>query len=300
MAASTAIGNAGSGRSLLWLGLSLTALAAPGRGAAAPELGEARDVAFTARWDGTTQRYLVRLPPDFDPAAEHPVLVALHGHGSDRFQYCTETRDECRAARDAAARYGMIFVSPDYRAKTSWMGPAAEADLVQILDELRQSYRVGKVFLTGGSMGGSSVLTFAALHPELAAGVCSHNGTANHLEYKNFQDAIAASFGGGKREIPEEYKKRSAEYWPERLTMPVAITAGGRDTLVPPDSVVRLAGILEELGRPVLLIYRPEGGHSTDYADATAALDFVISRASGLAAAASPAAPGLPAAEAGQ
>jgi hypothetical protein len=25
----------------------------------------------------------------------------------------------------------MIFVSPDYRAKTSWMGPKAEADMVQ-------------------------------------------------------------------------------------------------------------------------------------------------------------------------
>jgi predicted esterase len=64
--------------------------------------------------------------------------------------------------------------------------------------------------------------------------------------------------------------------------MPVAITAGGMDSLVPPHSVVRLAGILQELGRPVLLLYRAEGGHSTDYADTTAALDFVICHALGL------------------
>jgi len=31
------------------------------------------------------------------------------------------------------------------------------------------------------------------------------NGTANLLEYANFSDAIAASFGGPKTAIPDEY-----------------------------------------------------------------------------------------------
>lgn|GEM_PF-1148827 len=268
-------------RSALVLGLSLSALAAA-QEAVVAGLGAPEEVSFTASHDGSIQRYLRCLPPGFDPAAEHPVLIALHGHGSDRQQYVVDARDECRAARDAAARYGLIFVSPDYRAKTSWMGPAAEADLVQIIADLRGSYRLGKVFLVGGSMGGSSALTFAALHPDLVDGVSSQNGTANHLEYANFQDAIQASFGGTKQQVPEEYKRRSAEYWPERLTMPVAITAGGMDALVPPHSAVRLAGILQELGRPVLLVYRAEGGHSSTYADTTAALDFVLCQGLGL------------------
>ena len=38
----------------------------------------------------------------------------------------------------------------------------------------------------------ASSLTFAALHPDLIDGVASLNGTANHLEYEQFQDAIAA------------------------------------------------------------------------------------------------------------
>jgi len=263
------------------LTLSLAALAAAAPDAS-PALGEPTDVSFVAAVDGTTQYYVLRLPPGFDPAQEHHVLIALHGHGSDRQQYATVDRDECRAARDAAARYGMLFVAPDYRAKTSWMGPAAEADVVQIIGDLRRAYRVGKVFLVGGSMGGSSALTFAALHPELIAGVSSQNGTANHLEYRNFQDAIQASFGGPKAQIPEEYKRRSAEYWPERLTMPVAMTVGGTDTSVPPDSVRRLANVLQQIDRTVLLIDRPQVGHSTDYADTTAALDFVICHALGL------------------
>lgn len=127
-------------------------------------------------------------------------------------------------------------------------------------------------------MGGSSSLTFAALHPELVDAVASMNGTANHLEYENFQDAIAESFGGKKSQIPKEYKKRSAEYWPERLTMPIGITVGNKDDVVPPESAIRLAGILKKLQPNVLLIARPDGGHSTTYADAKAILEFAITK----------------------
>lgn len=249
--------------------------------AAGSGFGEPRDIAFTAAVDGTVQHYVELLPVGFDPAQEHHVLVALHGHGSDRWQYVRDNRDETRGVRDVAARWNMIFLSPDYRARTSWMGPKAEADLLQILAEIGHRHKVGKIFLAGGSMGGSSALTFAALHPDLVAGVSSQNGTANHLEYENFQDAIRESFGGSKRDIPLEYKRRSAEYWPERLTMPIAFTTGGRDTSVPPHSVLRLAGILQKLGRKVLLIHREETGHTTNYADTTAALEFVLEAALG-------------------
>ena len=95
------------------------------------------------------------------------------------------------------------------------------------------------------------------------------------MEYVNFQEAIAESFGGAKTTIPSEYKKRSAEYWPEVLTMPIAFTTGGQDSIVPPGSTIRLAGILKQLNRKVLIIHRPAGGHSTDYADALAALEFM-------------------------
>jgi len=239
------------------------------------------DVAFVAACDGTTQHYAMLLPEGFDTAAPHHLLMALHGHGSDRWQFVKDPRDECRVARDVAARRGMIFVSPDYRAKTSWMGPKAEADVVQIIGELKRKFRIGEVIFCGGSMGASSALSFAALHPELVDGVVAMNGTANHLEYENFQEAIRASFGGTKVEIPEEYKRRSAEYWPERLTMPIAFTAGGRDASVPAASVLRLADVLKKLGRPVLVVYRESGGHSTNYDDGKQALEFVVERVLG-------------------
>ncbi len=254
---------------------------AAGLGAAPGQTNGARmtDVAFTAACDGTEQRYVVILPGDFKPGEPRDLLIALHGHGSDRWQFARDARPECKAARDVAAEHGMIYVSPDYRAKTSWMGPKAEADLVQMIGDLKRTYRPPRVFVCGASMGGMASLAFTALHPELVDGVASMNGVANMLEYGGFLDAIEASFGGNKTAVPEEYRKRSAEFWPEHFTMPVGITAGGKDELVPPQSVLRLAEVLKGRGRDVLLLYREATGHWTNYEDARAVIEYVIERA---------------------
>ncbi|NOS69197.1 MAG: prolyl oligopeptidase family serine peptidase [Verrucomicrobia bacterium] len=259
--------------------VSVLLLALANLAAAFGGTNETADVAFTAAVDGTEQRYVMVLPAGFKREQPYDVLIALHGHGSDRWQFVRDQRDECRAARDIAATHGMIFVSPDYRAKTSWMGPKAEADLVQIIGELKKTHRISRVFLCGGSMGGTASLTFAALHPELADGVAAMNGTANLVEYAGFADAIVESFGGSKSAIPDEYRKRSAEFWPERFNMPVGITAGGKDDVVPSQSVVRLANDLKARGHDVLLIHREDGGHSTTYADARDILEFVSRKA---------------------
>jgi pimeloyl-ACP methyl ester carboxylesterase len=234
---------------------------------------------FTAKCDGSKQFYVAMQPEGFKPDQACDLLIVLHGHGGDRWQFVKGDQEICRAIRDVAASRRMLVISPDYRAKTSWMGPKAEADLLQIIEELKAKYKIGKTFLSGGSMGGSSSMTFAAIHPELLDGVIAYNGTANHLEYENFQDAISESFGGTKAKIPAEYKKRSAEYWPERLTMPIAFTTGGKDDIVPPQSVQRLAAVLKKLQPNVLLIHQENGGHETNYADTKQALEFVLDKA---------------------
>lgn len=236
------------------------------------------DVSFKANFDRSEQHYVLLLPTDYQEGQPRDLVIALHGHGSDRWQFATNERGECKGARDAAAAHGLIFVSPDYRAKTSWMGPAAEADLVQLIKKLKSKYGSKRVIVCGGSMGATSALTFTALHPDLVDGVVALNGAANHLEYENFQDAIGESFGGTKQEVREEYFKRSAEYWPLQFTMPVTLTTSGQDTAVPPGSVMRLADILKKLNPQVLHLHRPEAGHETSYDDTVEAMNFVIER----------------------
>jgi predicted esterase len=61
--------------------------------------------------------------------------------------------------------------------------------------------------------------------------------------------------------------------------MPVAITAGGKDDVVPPQSVLRLASVLKKLQPNILLIHREDGGHSTTYDDAKQSLEFILEKA---------------------
>jgi dipeptidyl aminopeptidase/acylaminoacyl peptidase len=250
-----------------------------GLAACAGMAAEPRDIVFTAAVDGTEQRYVELLPPGFVEGAPRDAVIVLHGHGSDRWQFIRDGRDECRGIRDVAAAHGLILAAPDYRAKTSWMGPRAEADVVQIIAELRRRHAVDRVFVVGGSMGGTSAVIFATLHPRLVAGVCSLNGTANMVEFAGFPDAIAVSYGGTKAEVPGEYERRSPELHADRLTMPVAFTTGGRDEIVPPPSTLRLAAKLEAAGRPVSSIHRADGGHATNYDDTVAALEFILRKA---------------------
>lgn len=238
------------------------------------------DRTFLAKNDGTEQKFVLVYPPDFDSAKPVSLLIALHGHGSDRWQFVKQTRGECSGTREVAARHGMLLVSPDYRAKTSWMGPKAEEDLVQIIASLKNRFVVEHVIVSGGSMGGTGALTFTARNPDLVDGVVSLNGTANLVSYERFSDAIAASFGGSRAEVPDEYRDRSAEFFPERFTMPVAATTGGADTIVPADSVLRLLKSIKRNNNRVLSIHRPDGGHSTNHDDTVKAFEFVISRLS--------------------
>jgi len=236
---------------------------------------EPQDRVFVSRLDGTEQRYVLLRPDNHSPAKVSDVLIMLHGHGSDRWQFIRQSRPECSEARRFAREAGMICVSPDYRAPTSWLGPAAEADLVQLIDELQREQRVGRILLMGGSMGGTAALAFAAQHPRLVDGVVSLNGTANMLEYEQFQEAIQASYGGTKETHRDVYRTRSAELFAAGLTMPLAATTGGRDTLVPPESVLRLLQHLQTGGAQVLSLHRPEGGHDTNATDTRDALEFV-------------------------
>ena len=52
----------------------------------------------------------------------------------------------------------MAVGAPDYRAATSWMDSAAEADVLQIIEKYRKRYVPERVILVRGSAGASPSL----------------------------------------------------------------------------------------------------------------------------------------------
>ena len=75
-----------------------------------------RDLSFVAKYDGTEQHYVQIEPPGFEPSARCHLMVALHGHGSDRWQYARDPRDECAGARDVARENARAPPTYDRRA----------------------------------------------------------------------------------------------------------------------------------------------------------------------------------------
>lgn len=264
----------------LWISalFLLTCLNCYGIFAAEPQSGpiEATLIEFESQ-EGTREFYYEYVPETFDPNKTSTLIVALHGHGSECGQIFNGVYNEFRATNDFAETHNAVVISPNYGSITSWMGPEGERDLLLILENQKSKRKYDRVVLSGASMGGSSTLTFVALHPDLIDAAVSMNGTANHLEYENFQDAISASFGGSKMEVPLEYKKRSAEYFPENfLNVPIAITLGSLDTVVQPDSARRLAETIQKIGGTVLLLERTDIGHMTPYDESWQAFEFVF------------------------
>jgi len=236
------------------------------------------DEAFTASYDGTEQRYVQILPDGFDSTARHDMLIGLHGLYADRWQFATDTRDECRAARDAAAERNMIYISPDYRGP-SCMNTPAESDVVQIIGLVKARHLVNRVFICGASMGGHSSLILAILHPRMIDGIAAMNCKANMTDPTPYAAEIATAYGGTPEEVPEEYYKRSAEFFPDSFLVPLGMALSGKDDIVPPASSLRLAQYLRDRNKRVLVVYEPDFGHYTNYADARTILDFAIDSA---------------------
>ena len=111
------------------------------------------DRSFTSKVDGSDQKYVMLRPRRLPSGKPCDILIALHGHGSDRWQFIRADRPECAEMRRCAVAAGVLFVSPDYRGKTSWMSPAAEQDLLQLIQILKTEFHARRVIVGGGSMG---------------------------------------------------------------------------------------------------------------------------------------------------
>ena len=123
--------------------------------------------------------YLVR-----DGGAGRPCFVFLHGHGSGGDQLLA--RADIREGWTAfLVRHGFSVISPNLGGN-SWMSPAAAADLDAILRREKELLRWDRLFVVGGSMGGSGALVFSRLHPELVDGVAALGAAPDPASYMDW------------------------------------------------------------------------------------------------------------------
>ena len=213
-------------------------------------------------------------------------IVCIHGHGSSGDQLWTSPLT--RPWLTVFHKHGGGILSPHLRGN-SWMGPAATADLHWLLAIVRAEFGATHFDFVGGSMGGTSNLIYAGLHPADAASVvalCPATNLATYVPWcrqnsapliTEIADAIETAYGGSPATQSAVFTTHSTLTNSTQLTMPVYLSHGEADTLIPVSQSRQLASVLA--GAPVFRYEEiPGGDHDAPLAAAARALDWVLSQ----------------------
>ncbi len=170
-------------------------------------------------------------------------MVVLHGHGARGDQLYTR-KDIRETWLPEFLNTGAGILTLNLRGN-AWMSPAAAVDLHDVLHYLRAEQGLQKAVFCSGSMGGTGNLIYGVLHPEDVAGIVARGAAADLAGYcnwcrtqtrpilKEIADAIYAAYGAAPEQAPDLYRRHSALANAERLTMPVYLSHGGADEIIP-------------------------------------------------------------------
>jgi predicted peptidase len=174
--------------------------------------------------------YLLYLPKDYgkDPAKKWPVILFLHGMG-ERGNNINLVKALGPPKIVGQRDLPFIVVSPQCPADEWWQ----PRTVVTVLDEVLEKHAADpdRVYLTGLSMGGFGTWDTAIEFPDRFA-------------------AIAPVCGGGNRFRTPSLKN-----------VPTWAFHGQKDTSVPVQASIEMAGTLKHLGGDVKLTVYPELGH---------------------------------------
>jgi poly(3-hydroxybutyrate) depolymerase len=190
---------------------------------------------FFSDVDDTDQPYGLYLQRNFDAGRKYPLVVMLHGAGSNhrlalrrvfgKSNLAGETDVEATRSFPPWPDVGVIVVAPFARGTMGYQG-IAEKDVLDVLEDVRRRFPIDddRVYLTGLSMGGGGTLWLGLTRPDLWAAIAPvcpapPPGTEN----------VAAN----------------------ALNVPVRIFQGGADPVVRPEGVRAWVKRLEDAGARV-------------------------------------------------
>ncbi len=199
--------------------------------------------------------YMVR------PAEEgqFPILVYNRGGNMDfgKITYPMVEQFFSRLAGD----HGYVVIASQYRGAEGGEGQdeyggADINDVFNIIDIGQQlPFTIDEdVVMLGFSRGG--LMTYLSIKKETPLKAAAVWGGVSDLAYsyerreEEFKQILEELIGGCPETLPDEYSRRSAIDWPEKIDVPVLILHGGEDWRVCPDRQAEaLAKKFEDLGR---------------------------------------------------
>ena len=213
-------------------------------------------------------------------------IVCIHGHGSSGDQLWTSSLT--RPWLPVFQKRGSGILSPHLRGN-AWMGPAAAADLHWLLKVVRAEFSATHFDFVSGSMGGTSNLIYAGLHPADAASVVALGPATDLATYLHWcrqkpapilteiADAIETAYGGSPATKSAMLTAHSPLANARHLTMPLYLAHGEADAIIPVTQSRKFASVLT--CSPVFQYEEiPGGDHDAPIPAAARALDWVLSK----------------------
>ncbi|RPI29310.1 MAG: phospholipase [Acidobacteria bacterium] len=202
---------------------------------------------FHSSVDDTEQPYGLYLPPQFNPKKRYPLVISLHGAGSNHRLNLRRVFGKSNAQGETdveASRYfpkwndvDFIVASPFSRGTIGYQG-VAEKDVYDVLADVRGRFPIdeNRIYLTGLSMGGGGTLWLALTRPDIWAAIVP---------------------------VCPAPPPETEVLAPNALHLPVRFCQGGADPVVRPAGVRDWAKRLETLGSKVEYIEYPGVAHNS-------------------------------------
>ena len=137
---------------------------------------------FFSDADDTEQPYGLYLPKNYDPGKKYPLVIMLHGAGSNhrlalrrvfgKSNANDETDVEASRYFPAWADVDYIVASPYARGTAGYQG-IPEKDVYDVLADVKKRFNIDedRTYLTGLSMGGGGTLWLAMTRPDIWAAI---------------------------------------------------------------------------------------------------------------------------------
>jgi len=162
--------------------------------------------AYVSRVDASLQPYAVYIPPAFDPARSYPLVVSLHGGGSNHVLNLRrvfgkgnkpdEPDDEAMKYFPPLPDADVIVASPCARGTMGYAG-LAEKDVFRVIEEVKKCYPIDedRLYLTGHSMGAGGTWQIALEHPDMFAAIACVSGVTDSKEAAKYYVMVKRKWG---------------------------------------------------------------------------------------------------------
>jgi pimeloyl-ACP methyl ester carboxylesterase len=193
--------------------------------------------------DGQWQPYGAYVPTSYSPEKPTRLTWWMHWRGGEAHDAAVVSP---RTMRDFGEDVGGLVVAPRGRGQSSWYVGKAQVDFREVWDDAMKTFNVdrNRVYVTGHSMGGWASYLLPILYPDRFAAALPYAGVPTQGLYAgcDFDQCFQGTNGGDAK------AQWTNPLLPNLRNVPIAISHGVEDELVPIPGVIRQVQKLQQLG----------------------------------------------------